>query len=589
MPEMVEDWIRQTDDNVSHKLGVRRQIARLLRDLLQADDPLVVAARQTALLATGRDLLVMLGRYLDTSDPQAISRLGNLAAAYPDRGAMVALLRRQALDPQHSDLKRMATMVILEQFLAQELEDHFFSTLRDPTQVAMNSLVQVLESAHLDRNLLLAYLSALEEQHPAALVAVLESLGKLSGAQGVEILKLFAQHHDEQLADRACQMLGRQRTLPALRALQMLALVVPPPRRDKVQRVLRKLAMAGVDLPGSPPRPAGARALLTGVDGAGASALWFVVPRADGQVQLLSLLLSDTRGLTDAFGGDNFSAESFPPAAPLGTVHTALDSRAAPGDLRAGGRAPLGTDLSLPADRGAGDAVGDEPLLDDAAELALYQAAADTEADFLEVDFDYGRHLVRVYQEINWAAGLPLPWEYRLLHDIIWRFDPLLPVPAAVPRPARAGQDTTRLLALPYFQSWRLHDAAIYHLAEEMLVRNGGVPLDLPLPAPLLPGLPAPGARAHPLRTPAAVLAGALFLPEQRALYAGRLRRSAEWLHQAGDAPAAGLALLAEAEMDATPGGDPPPFLRALVERSVLHAAHSLLLQGDPPVFSPFL
>src|SRR5262249_10246744 len=157
-----------------------------------------------------------------------------------------------------------------------------------------------------------AYLSALEEQHPAALGTVLDSLGKLRGDQSVEILKLLAQHQNDDLADRARQMLAAQRTPLAVRALRMLELVAPAGRREKVERALRKLQMAGAPLPDWDECPADARALLTGVDGAGASALWFVIPRGDGQTQLLSLLLSDTRGLTDAFGGDNFSAESFP-------------------------------------------------------------------------------------------------------------------------------------------------------------------------------------------------------------------------------------------------------------------------------------
>ncbi|HUS17980.1 MAG TPA: hypothetical protein VM536_23535 [Chloroflexia bacterium] len=337
---------------------MRQQLAAWLRDLVATGSPRVEEARRRSLLAAGRDLPVVLARHLNTADPQAIRRLGSLAAAYGDRPAMIALLRHEALDPRNSDLKRMAIMVVLEQFLEQQLDDRFFSTLRDATGVALNSLVQVLESAEHDRNLLLAYLGALAEQHPAALTTVLDSVDHLSAGQEVEILRLLAQHQDTALADRACRMLAAGRNPTALLALRVLQLVTPPARREFLARALRKLAMAGVDLPDFPVRPQGARALLTGVDGAGGSALWFVVPRGEGQVELLSLLLSETRGITDAFGGDHFSWD-------------------------------------------------------------------DSEDEFLDIDFDTARQRVAEHQAISWATGTALPWEYRLLHDIIWRYGPI--------------------------------------------------------------------------------------------------------------------------------------------------------------------
>jgi hypothetical protein len=568
-------------DNVSQKLRVRQQVAGWLRELVESPDAPVVEACHEALLAAGPDLLVMLGRYLETTDPQAVARLGRLAASYPDRPAIVAALRREALDPRHSDLKRMATMVVLEQFLEQELDDYYFSTLRDPAQIATNSLVQVLESAHEDRNLLLAYLSALEEQHPAALGTVLNSLGKLRGDQSVEILKLLAQHQDEDLADRARGMLAALRTGPALRALRMLELVAPLGRREKIGRVLRKLQMAGAELPGWDSRPFGARALLTGVDGAGAAALWFVIPRGGGQVQLLSLLLSDTRGVTDAFGGDSFSAESFPPPAPLGTIHQGLDSRAAPGDSRPPGARAASTDPPPFTDRLLIDLLGDDLVLDDAEDIALYLAADDAEADFLEVDFDYGRRLVRAHQEINATTGTPLPWEYRLLHDLIWRFGPVdqAPVPVSVPRAAPG--DPASLLTLPYFAGWRLEHEAIYALAEEVLARSGGRLLDLPLPGTRWAADPPPDYPSGPFQAALSTLAARHFTSEVCAFYRQRLCRSADWLRLSGDWSAADLTLAAAAQLDTCPAAE-NPFLLALVERSVLLAARNLLIGYDP-------
>ncbi len=370
---MADDRRAKVPTNVSLKLRSRQQVARQLGELLAADDPRVVEVCHRALLAAGPDLLAMFGRSLDTADPRAVRRLGTLAAAYPDRAAVVGGLRTVARDPQNTDLKRMAAMVILEQFLDEELEPHFFSTLRDPAQVAMNSLVRVLEGAHRDRNLLLAYLSALEEQHPDALATVLDSLSRLPGDQSVEILKLLAQHQDADLAEQAQQLLVQQRTPEALFALRMLDLVMPPARREGLQRAMRKLRMTGAAFPPWAVPPPGTRALLTGIDGRGAAAVWFVVPRPAGPVQLLSLVLSDSAGVADAFGGDDFSPESFPAPAPVGTLHRGLESRTAPGDARPG-RRPAG-----------GPAPGSYPSLDAGGARALSEEVDDL-LPYLTVD-----------------------------------------------------------------------------------------------------------------------------------------------------------------------------------------------------------
>src|SRR5690349_4672938 len=189
--------------NVSQKLRARQHVARLLRDLLATDDPRVLEACAPGLLAAGHDLLVMIARSLAEADPRAIIRLGSLAAAYPDRAAALAFLRQEALDPRNTDRKRMAVMVVLEQFLDQPLGDEYFATLRDPTGVAVSSLVQVLEGAQRDRNLLLAYLSAFEEQHPAALGPVPDNLENPSRAQGLATLKLSAHQPYQHLVGRA--------------------------------------------------------------------------------------------------------------------------------------------------------------------------------------------------------------------------------------------------------------------------------------------------------------------------------------------------------------------------------------------------
>jgi hypothetical protein len=554
--------------NVSQKLRARQHVARLLRDLLATDDPRVMESCAAGLLAAGHDLLVMIARSLAEADPRAIIRLGSLAAAYPDRAAALAFLRQEALDPRNADRKRMAVMVVLEQFLDQPLGDEYFATLRDPSGVAVNSLVQVLEGAQRDRNLLLAYLSAFEEQHPAALGTVLDNLENLSSAQGLEILKLVAQHPDEDLAERALTLLLAGRRAPGLRALRMLELVAPPARRARIARPLRKLSMAGLALPPFAVPPPGARALLTGIDGAGGAGLWFLVPRPDGQIELLSLLLSDSGGIMDAFGGDDFSAGSFPPPAPVGTVHRGLEPHRVPG------AAPAALPVPAALEAPAGDFAPlvpwpGEPWPDDLLEPGGASAAPPAEADFLEIPFEYGRRLVAEYQALTWAGGAPLPWEYRLFHDIIWRFGPppdRSPLP--VPRPTTG--DSALLLARPYFQSWDLPSETLLPLVEVLRADPAAAS-----------GFLLPDSLSPRLRAALITVVRAYFTTEQRARYAGRLRATATWLQCAGDPQAAGLAAQAAADLEAR-ALTRHRFALALAVRSALRAVQGPEIAGPP-------
>ena len=525
--------------NISLRLGIRRRIDGRLDDLLTAPDP--AAAERESLLAGGADLLVLLARRLETGDPEAISRLGALAADYPDRAAAVALLRREALSHRNSDLKRMATMVVLQQFLGADLGPEFFVTLRDPARVATDSLVHVLAGAD-DRNLLLAYLSALEEQQPAALGAALDSLWRLTESQAIEVAKLLTQHQDPDLADRARACLAALRTPAAVAALRALEFVTPPDRQEKVRRALRKLAMAGAPLPPFPAPAPGARALLTGLDAGGVAAIWFLIPARDGEVALLSLLVSDARGIVDAFGGDSFSVDSFPPPAEIGSLHAGAGADPA-GARRGGWRSSF--------DRGAGRPAHLDAASDQDGNLEQALAAAESDCDFLEIPFQTGRRLVAEYQALNWERGVPLPWEYRLLHDIIWRYGPPPPRPRAALRPARPGQDTRRLFSAPYFAGWRLDGPAVRAAAEGCALEGPDAP--------------------EQLEQCARGLIATAFTEEDGRAYAARLRRSVEWLEFSGDLATARLALRAALDLRALPAAC-NPFVLGLAERGIREA-----------------
>lgn len=375
----------------SHKLAVHQRLAPHLDGYVLAADPLAAETARAALLGAGADLLPLLVRRLDTFDPQTIRRLGELAAAYPDRAATVAALRRAALDPRQPDLRRMATMLVLQQFLDQPLDDSYFAGLRDPTGVAVDSLLDVLTRAEADRNLLLAYLGALQAQPPAVLAQLVARATALGPQSRVALLQLIALHDDPALHTGAGEALAALRTPGALLALRMLNSVAPPDQRSGIERALLKLRLSGVALPRFAAVPPGARALQTEPDAAGRVALWFLLPQSAGLSDLLSLYLHPVHGITDAFGSEGFAAASLPPPAPPGTRHRGLTATHNQGPR-----------WSVPF----WDAPG---------------------ADFMEISFAEGRRLVARYQLLNWGSGTALPWEYRLLHDLIWRFGPPLP------------------------------------------------------------------------------------------------------------------------------------------------------------------
>jgi len=373
----------------SQKLAVHQRLAPHLDSyLLAADAPTGAVARAT-LLAAGADLLPLLVRRLDTFDPSTIQRLGELAAAHPDRGATVAALRRAALDPHQPDLRRMATMLVLQQFLDQALDDSYFAGLRDPTGVAVDSLLDVLTRAEGDRNLLPAYLGALQAQPPAVLAHLLVQADRLGPQSRIELLKLIALHDDPALHAGAGEALAALRTPDAWLALRMLQLVAPPGPRSGIERALLKLQLSGGALPRFAAVPPAARALQSDGDDSGRLALWFLLPQPAGTFDLLSLYLHSVHGITDAFGSEGFAATSLPPPAPPGTRHRGLV--AATRDLSPRWSVPFW------------DAPG---------------------ADFVEIPFAAGRRLAARYQTLNWGSGTALPWEYRLLHDLIWRFGP---------------------------------------------------------------------------------------------------------------------------------------------------------------------
>ena len=82
--------------------------------------------------------------------------------------------------------------------------------------------------------------------------------------------------------------------------------------RRAAKRALYRLAQRGVAAVAAPaPRPVierqrerAARAWLSGIDGSGSRAVWIVFEGAYGGLRLCSLILNDTRGISEVAGGD---------------------------------------------------------------------------------------------------------------------------------------------------------------------------------------------------------------------------------------------------------------------------------------------
>ncbi len=188
--------------------------------------------------------------------------------------------------------------------------------------------------------------------------------------------------------------------------------------------------------------------------------------------------------------------------------------------------------------------------------------------------------LVLSYHEFGWAHENPLPWEYRLLHDLIWRFGS--PPSTALPPVPAAGHASAAgpLWEHPYFQGWYLDSAPVYGLAEEIL-STYEMPL-LELPDDDDPPGTCPSAFAGLVRACSDSRLARCFPVQDRAVYAWRLARSAEWLACAGDVATAALARGAAGSLpgEAIAGN---AFALTLLQRSIYRAA-SLLTEGHRPL-----
>ncbi len=365
----------------------------------------------------GDKVLPALVAALDTSNPQLRGGLGHLAKRL-DKDAAVAALRAAALNRALSDQARLTAITILERFLEMPPDDAMYMGMAAPEQLALRSLQEVLADAQSDRMVLVEYFRQLDQEPPDVQLTMVKAARLLDGAQGVELLSMFAQEPARPVALEALQTLGMIADPAAAATLQGVAPNLPPELRQQAERSLQKLRLRGVAVPALSAPPDEARCLASAVTGEGHQMLWFFLPNigAPGG-DVLEVLVSQVQGLVAAAGRRQVEAGSMP-------------ERQAPGTLLQGG--------------------ADQPLL-------------------LEAGLDYGRRRLLAALPGNWASEQPTPLPYRLLGPQLWRWT--RPEPVASPPGAAAAtrEDTTRLMQHPAMGSWFLQSRAIYARAERVL------------------------------------------------------------------------------------------------------------------------
>ena len=258
--------------------------------------------------------------------------------------------------------------------------------------------------------------------------AALERLAANHGVAVIALLEGIASESDRPVAVVAVQALGTVADVAAASALERIAATANTDLRKAARRSLHKLASRGItpsarEAPKAEaafPRNAPARkAMASPIDGAGNRGIWFVFDHAGG-VDVVSLLLSDTEGVKDAFVRD-FSIRRL--------------------------------------------------------EAESKKLLEDTEFPWIEMPADYCAYLVDVAHHLNASSGTPLPVEF-----LAWR-DRLGPTGSPYQQPIiytvisaaevrwepRYLDNSGNLFNLDLFKGWILDKDEIAEFVQERL------------------------------------------------------------------------------------------------------------------------
>ncbi len=467
----------------------RQEIQSALEGLAQARTEKESLLFLNALEEHGTAVLPIALRYLDTPDPWMVRALGRTLAQIPERGRVVEALRRAILSPESSARRRIVALVLLDQFLGEPADEALFSALGNPTEVAVRALLEdTPEEAHLVR---MDYLSIIHAQPPSEILYAIRRFREAASPPAVEALRFFALDEREGIARPALEALGAIRRPEALEALQIIRPNVPSARQALVERMQRKLLLAGLPDRPLPSPPSDGRVLISPPDGGG-NRLLLVLSGvgADSEpactrLRVLHLFLNEERGIEGVYEMAYRPGE-LPPAGPRGSVYPAP-----------------------------------HPW------TGLY---------LLESSWAYAQHLLREAMACNEACGLPYPLEYRFFCGRIWGWTEEEEPPSLPQIPGILSYETVSLLlAHPYLASWFLESEKVEAVAQNLL---GTDP-----------------ARLEERQLGLAVLAlvQSEFSPETCLRYARRLRDLADWLARAQEGVLAAIAIAAAEEMVRVP------------------------------------
>jgi len=391
----------------------REEIQEALEGLARARTEKESRAFLSALEGHGLAVLPIALSHLDTPDPWMVRALGRALAQISERPVVVEALRRAILAPESSDRRRIVALVLLDQFLGEPVDEALLNALGNPAVVAVRAL---LEDRPQDEPARLDYFSILHAQPPSEILHAIGAFREAATPPAVEALRFLALDERESIARPALEALGRIRRPEALQALQTIRPNVPSSRQALVERMRRKLLLAGLPDRPLPPPPPEERVLVSPPDGSGHRLLLFL-PR-DGP-RVLHLFLSDERGIEGGYEMAYRPGE-LPPAGPRGSVYPAPHPWA-----------------------------------------GLY---------LLESSWAYAQHLLRQALAGNEALGLPLPLEYRFFCGRIWGYAEEEEPPALPHLPGILSYEAVSLfLAHPYLASWFLEGEKVEAVAQRLL------------------------------------------------------------------------------------------------------------------------
>ncbi len=487
-----------------------RSLAHIARSADAEREARRIAGSEAQVLAALLDLL-------DTSDPRLLRAVG-LVALYLDDDDVVPALRDVALGDDRSDRARLAALVILEKFLGQQPDDFLYQGLQSPETAIAQSLVEMVDHAVHDRDILREYVRAIEQQSEEVIDLVFDITFRLGAGRAVLPLWALAQSKRQDVAELALHRMGSLRSVESGVALQTLLPTLLPAQRELARRSLLKLRLSGIDVPSLPPPPSTWQALVSAVDGQGSQNIWFLFnPQPDAPLRVLSVMINDLVGVWDAvYDREGELLPYLPQERPPGTVH----------------------EVALPGSTAA---------------LCL-----------LTTTFDLGRRLLRQALALNHAGNQCPPQSYAVMSDFFWKWDdrsldapsPIEPPPEAELAALRVR--TVELLDHAVFRTWFVQSDTLLGVARQL--GWGVLAYGSAQSSQLLDGL----VRFH-------------FGAQEIARYHDRLTRMAEWLWLANEKEAARLALVAALTLKQdTPENH--PLARRMVELGLMVTLRGLAL-----------